>query len=68
MRTALKRWRYLVVASVVLGAYTMLALVVSLRVASAPQLESVVKVAVWGLLWGFVCYGVWLFVRYYRRL
>lgn len=53
---------------IVLGAYVMVACVVSLRVASAPQLEIWTKVAVWALLWGFVCYGVWLFVRYYRKL
>lgn len=54
--------------SVSFGAYILLALAVSVRVAAAPQIGVVVKVTIWALLWGFDCYGAWLFARYFRRL
>ena len=59
---------YVVICLLVVGAYTALAVVVSLREASSDQLSLWTKVAVWTLLWGFILYAVNLFTHYYKKL
>jgi hypothetical protein len=63
-----RKTSFIVICFLVVGAYAALAVVVSLRVASAEQLSLWTKVAVWSLLWGFMVYAVNLFVRYYKKL
>lgn len=55
-------------AGIVVGGYAALAILVSFRVAAAAQLPLVTKVVVWGLLWGFAGYALFLFIQHYKKL
>ena len=58
------RVRYLLIAFVVMACYGALAIVVSLRVSSAPQLGILIKLAIYALVWGFCVYGAFIFRKH----
>lgn len=55
-------------SATVLGAYALLSVIVTLKIAESSTLSATFKWLVALLLWGFVGYAAVVLVRYYRRL
>ena len=60
--------KYVVFAVVVVGVFSAGSVFVTFRLAEATQLPIATKIGVCALLWGFVCYAIFMFVKYYRKL
>jgi hypothetical protein len=63
-----KKISYVIQSSVGIGAWAVLILIVSIRVASADQLGLAVKLAMCGFLWGSMAYGAHILIRYYKKM
>lgn len=59
---------YIVQSSIGMGVWTLLTVIVSIKVASAEQLTLATKIAAWGFLWTLVIYFIYVLIRYYKKL
>jgi hypothetical protein len=59
---------YIIQSAVGLGGYAVLAVIVTSRVFSAPQLSLLVQLSICGFLWGCLVWFAVVLRRYYRRL
>ena len=59
---------YIIYSSIIVGGFSILAAIVSLRIFSADQLAPPTKWAVCVFIWGIISYLSYLLVVYYKKL
>jgi hypothetical protein len=59
---------YIIQSSLGMAVWTLLTVIVSLKVSQEHQLALTSKFAFWGLLWGIEIYFILVLHRYYRKL
>jgi hypothetical protein len=62
------KFEYVITALIVMGGYTTLTIIATIRMMLEDQVDLAAKVAVMVFLWGFIFFGIRTFVRYYKEL
>ena len=59
---------YIIQSSVVMGVWTLVMVIVSIKIYEEDQLPALTKFAVWGFIWGLIIYFIVVLIHYYKKL